>query len=69
MTEANGLTSSIFAIGVAEAVAIPEPSGFALAALGLLGLGIVGWRRCRRSAKPPSNPPQNPSRRVATPAA
>ena len=28
--------------------AVPEPSTFALASLGLLGLGLVGWRRRKR---------------------
>jgi MYXO-CTERM domain-containing protein len=27
------------------AAVIPEPSTFVLAALGLLGLGLIGWRR------------------------
>jgi hypothetical protein len=33
---------------IPSAAAIPEPSTFALAALGLLGLGLVGWRRRRK---------------------
>jgi uncharacterized protein (TIGR03382 family) len=32
-------------VGPAAAQGIPEPSTFALAALGLLGLGLVGRRR------------------------
>jgi len=32
---------------LAVAAAVPEPSTFILAALGLLGLGLVGWRRKR----------------------
>ena len=33
-----------------EGFAIPEPSTFILSALGLLGLGSVGWRRRKRAA-------------------
>ena len=34
--------------GVISAAVVPEPSTFLLAALGLLGLGLAGWRRRRR---------------------
>lgn len=33
----------------AEIDSVPEPSTFGLAALGLVSLGLVAWRRCRRS--------------------
>lgn len=39
----------ISGVAVSVAPAVPEPSTFALAALGLFGLGWFGWRRQRRN--------------------
>ena len=36
-------------VTVAAAEGVPEPGTFVLAALGLLGLGCLAWRRRRRA--------------------
>jgi len=41
----NSADDVVLSVNVASSNVVPEPSTFVLAALGLLGLSVLGWRR------------------------
>lgn len=42
-------TFGVLSVGVTTTTAVPEPSTIALAVIGLCGMGVVAWRRNRRT--------------------